>query len=59
MMLKEDIEREIENLKVKRSEINSKAGSTRNFDTKEKLKDALNQIDAQIKILESMKRKAD
>jgi hypothetical protein len=58
MMLKEDIDKEIENLKAKRAEINSKMAPTRNFDTKEKLKDVLSNIDAQIKILDSMRRKS-
>jgi hypothetical protein len=57
-MLMEDIESEIQKLKAKRAEISSRASSTRNFDTKEKLKDALAKIDAQIKILESMRRKS-
>jgi hypothetical protein len=53
-MLKEDVQSEIEKLKAKRAALSAKISSTRNFDTKEKMKDALAQIDSQIKILEKM-----
>ena len=52
-----DFDSEIERLKAKRAEINSKISSTRNFDTKEKLKEELVRIENQIKILENMKRR--
>jgi hypothetical protein len=52
-----DFDDEIERLKAKRAEINSKIASTRNFDTKEKLKEELARIESQIKILENMKKK--
>jgi len=57
-MLREDIDREMERLKAKRAEINSKMGSTRDFDAKEKLKDILSNIDTQIRVLESMRKKS-
>lgn len=53
-MLREDVESEIGRLKAKRAEVSSRINITRNFDLKEKLKDALAQIDAQIKVLERM-----
>ena len=52
-----DFDSEIERLKAKRAEINSKIASTRNFDTKEKLKEELARIENQIKILENFKRR--
>ncbi|MEM5878897.1 MAG: hypothetical protein QXU74_00160 [Candidatus Aenigmatarchaeota archaeon] len=52
-----DFDGEIERLKAKRAEISSKIASTRNFETKEKLKEELARIESQIKILENMKRK--
>jgi peptidoglycan hydrolase CwlO-like protein len=52
-----DFDSEIERLKAKRAEINSKISSTRNFDTKEKLKEELARIENQIKILENFKRR--
>ncbi|MEM5829414.1 MAG: hypothetical protein QW040_02125 [Candidatus Aenigmatarchaeota archaeon] len=50
-----DVEIEIERLKAKRAEISSKIASTRNFETKEKLKEELAKIESQIKILEGVK----
>ncbi|MEM5772933.1 MAG: hypothetical protein QXL86_01770 [Candidatus Aenigmatarchaeota archaeon] len=52
-----DLDSEIERLKAKRAEVNSKIASTRNFDIKEKLKEEIARIENQIKILENMKRK--
>jgi peptidoglycan hydrolase CwlO-like protein len=52
-----DFESEIERLKAKKAEINSKIASTRNFDVKEKLKEEMVRIENQIKILEDMKRR--
>jgi len=53
-MLREDAQAEIERLKAKRAELSGRMGSIRDFDTKEKMKDALAQIDGQIKVLEKM-----
>ena len=50
-----DLDQEIERLKAKRSELNSKIASTRNFQQKEKLKEELARIEAQIKFLEGRK----
>ena len=52
-----DFDSEIERLKAKIAEINSRIVSTRNFEIKEKLKEEIARIENQIKILENMRKK--
>jgi len=57
MMIIDDMDRQIQRLKSKRTELCGKINSTRNFDVKEMLKEDLAKIDSQLKILEEMKKK--
>lgn len=54
-MLAEDVEREVEKLKMKKTELVSKMNLTRDFDEKEELRDEIARIERQIRLLEKLK----
>ncbi len=54
-MTPEDIDEEIEKLKVRRIEITNRMNTTTSFDDKESLKSDIDRINKQIGILEKMK----
>jgi len=56
-MLTADVEREIEKLKLKKSEVTNKINLTNDFDEKETLEKQLSAINSQIKLLEKLKGK--
>lgn len=53
----EDIEEEIEKLKVRKIELSNKMNMTTSFDDKEDLKQDIGRIKSQIELLERMKKK--
>jgi hypothetical protein len=56
-MLPADAEREIEKLKLKKTELTNKINLTNDFDEKEILERQLSAISSQIKLLEKLKGK--
>jgi prefoldin subunit 5 len=56
-MLAEDVEREIDKLKMKKTELSSRIAIINDFDEKEKLEAKLANIDSQIKLLEKLRGK--
>ncbi len=55
-MLVEDVEDEIEKLKVRKIELTNKMNMTTSFDDKEEMKADISRIDEQIEILEKLKK---
>lgn len=53
----EDIEEEIEKLKVRMLELSNRMNMTTSFDDKEDLKQDIGRIKSQIELLEKMKKK--
>jgi len=56
-MLPEDVEKEVEKLKLKRTELASKISIITDFDEKEKLEIELANINSQIRLLEKLRGK--
>lgn len=56
-MLSAEAEREIEKLKLKKSELTNKVNLTNNFEEKDRLERQLSAINSQIKLLEKLKGK--
>jgi len=56
-MLPEDVEREVEKLKLKRTELASKISIITDFDEKEKLEIELANVNSQIRLLEKLRGK--
>jgi predicted nucleic acid-binding Zn-ribbon protein len=56
-MLPEDVEREIDKLKLKRTELASKISIITDFDEKEKLEIELATINSQIRLLDKLRGK--
>ncbi len=56
-MLAADAEREIEKLKLKKTEITNRINLTNDFDEKEGLEKQLSMVSSQIKLLEKLKGK--
>jgi len=55
-MLTEDVEAEIDKLKVRRLEMTNRMNMTTSFDDKEEMKEDINRIARQIEILEKLKK---
>jgi len=55
-MLAEDVEMEIEKLKVRRLEMTNRMNMTTSFDDKDEMKEDINGINRQIEILEKLKK---
>jgi hypothetical protein len=56
-MMPQDVEREIERLKVKKTELATKINMTTDFNEREKLEEELSIISSQMKTLEKLKSK--
>jgi hypothetical protein len=56
-MLPEDVEKEIDKLKLKRTELASRISLVTDFDEKEKLEMELANINSQIRLLEKLRGK--
>jgi len=56
-MLPEDVEKEVEKLKLKRTELASKISIITDFDEKEKLEIELANINSQIRLLDKLRGK--
>jgi hypothetical protein len=56
-MLSEDVEQEIDKLKLKRTELASRISIINDFDEKEKLEIELANINSQIRLLEKLRGK--
>ncbi|MEM5834537.1 MAG: hypothetical protein QXQ69_01650 [Candidatus Aenigmatarchaeota archaeon] len=56
-MLVEDVEREVERLKIKKKELTTKLGLTKDSTLKEEIKNEIKRIDDQINVLEKLKMK--
>jgi len=54
-MLREDVEDEVEKLKVRKLELTNKINMTTSFDEKEGMKDEVDRIRKQIELLEKLK----
>lgn len=54
-MLAEDVEKEVERLKIRKKELTTKLGLIRNSNEKEMIKNEIKRIDEQINVLEKLK----